>query len=319
MDYFFDVPFYRNLTEVDGWNDVSRNRTKYDVSRFIFKLVTADLPEESKYGDRLAVFGGGMGCGVTREQSIKADVDIVDECQTLRTSISEIKSLKEIGNVNHISVGYDNAAAIKNDLSLKAKKAFSESFKAEQKLTVTTKIHSGVEYKFTETVGENCSEVFCVVTPYKKVRADLYLLAIDFLSIEYKKEWFGLRKKRIKKPFPNGESKNRRDKHPNIIPLGIPVAELNYWQPVTEGPRVVKDKLYYPLSGEEINTINVLPARKELKHRYYWDANNTPTLYQLSNVAFPLKWIDKPQAELSRDELMQIELGEAEEGGWTLF
>jgi hypothetical protein len=40
-----------------------------------------------------------------------------------------------------------------------------------------------------------------------------------------------------------------------------------------------------------------------------------PTLYTLSNIAFPLRWIDR-KGPWTREELEQIEMEEAEGSAW---
>jgi hypothetical protein len=78
---------------------------------------------------------------------------------------------------------------------------------------------------------------------------------------------------------------------------------------------IIKDA-EYKQEVENDADIAVLPPRSDLINRPYWFPDDYPSLYQLSRVAFPYKWVNKPHGELSKQELMDIELGDAEESGW---
>jgi hypothetical protein len=67
---------------------------------------------------------------------------------------------------------------------------------------------------------------------------------------------------------------------------------------------------------ENDSEIKILPPRKDLQNRPYWQPKGFPSLYQLSRVAFPYRWVDMPSTDLSKEQLMKIELGEAETTGW---
>jgi hypothetical protein len=137
---------------------------------------------------------------------------------------------------------------------------------------------------------------------------------IDFLNVEYKRSWGGFRKKLCKSPFPPKSCHSIKD-HPNIIRIGVPVAEFQYWELLPNSSVLIKDSDYVQ-EVEDDAEISVYPPRDGLINRPYWYPNSYPTLYQLSNVAFPFKWVNKRSKEFTKEELMKIELGEAEGTGW---
>lgn len=62
--------------------------------------------------------------------------------------------------------------------------------------------------------------------------------------------------------------------------------------------------------------IIISPPDPTIKHRPYWSTLVIPSLYQLANVAFPVKWINLKNLNSTKEELMKIELGEAEQTAW---
>ncbi len=313
MEYYFEVPFYRDLTKPTGWDVLDPKATKYQVARAIFKVETSQLPGPVKIGRKFEPFGAPRGVIQEKLKVIELESEIFEEKKTIERSIVESQCMEKVlleltskfGDGKLFNVG----GKVKTELANNLKECFQKDFH----ITNSQRIRKTVRYEFRDTVSDECTDLLCGATVYQKCRADLYLLKVDFLNVEYRKSKFGLRKKLVKYPFPDkGVQVNN---HPNIIHIGVPLAELNYWELLPMSAVVIKDEDYSPEVDND-SDISVNPPRPHLKNRPYWSAANYPTLYQLSNVAFPYKWVNKPVDGYTREDLMNIELGEAEYSAW---
>lgn len=313
MEYYFEVPFYRDLTRSTGWDVLDPRATKYQVARAIFKVETCQLPGSSKIGRKFEPIGAPDGAAQEKYKVIELETEVFQEKKTIERSIVESQCMKRILVELASNFGdgmlFHTGGKVKTELSSKLKRYFQSDFN----ITNSQRTRKTVRYEFRDKVSQGCTDRLCGATVYQRCRADLYLLKVDFLNIEYRRSKFGLRKKLIKHPFP--EKGEKLLEHPNIIHIGAPVAELNYWELLPMSSVLIKDDEYSP-EVENDSEISVNPPRPHLIDRPYWSGKNYPTLYQLSNVAFPRKWINKPVEGYTKEELMNIELGEAEYSDW---
>jgi hypothetical protein len=61
MDRYFSVPFYKELTNPDGWENTCGKNRRYQAVRAIFKISTSQLPGPGKIGRKFSVFGAPEG------------------------------------------------------------------------------------------------------------------------------------------------------------------------------------------------------------------------------------------------------------------
>ncbi len=308
-DIFFDIPYYKRLTSFEGWRPLDKKETKYQICRAFFILKTRHKAGPAKRGRKLSVLGSPKGVGQDVLKSIELETEVFKQIDSIK------KSIIESGVVSKISTSLSNefgdgkifkiGGKVNTDLSASLK----ESFLNEFKITNSTRQKETVKYEFKDTIQSENDEILCGVAAYQECKADLYLLKIDFLNVVYEKSLLGLRKKIKKYPFPV-----KGTIHPNIIKIGSYLTSLEYWELLPESSWIVKDAEYAP-DVENDSEIS-LSLDDAVKDRPYWTYPNHPTLYQLSNVAFPYKWINKRNSEYSKQELMNIELGEAEGSAW---
>lgn len=312
MDRYFSVPFYKELTNPDGWENTCGKNRRYQAVRAIFKISTSQLPGPGKIGRKFSVFGAPEGISQEVFKSVELETEIFQETRTIEKSIIDSNSMAKI--LSSLSASYGDGAFFNMGakVDLEASENIKKSFQSEFHVTNAERKKRKITYHFKNTVEKDSSDPLCGVAVYQECRADLYLLQIDFLKVEYKRSMMGLRKKLIKTPFPDS---NKRSKHPNIIHIGTPVAELRYWELMPDSSLIIRDS-DYKQEVENDSEIKILPPRKDLQNRPYWQPKGFPSLYQLSRVAFPYRWVDMPSTDLSKEQLMKIELGEAETTGW---
>lgn len=312
MEKFFEVPFYRSLTKHEGWDcDDKNNKTKYHVARAFFKLETRQLPGKAQIGKKFDVMGSPVGVTNDRLLVLETETETFQQTETISKSIVEsevmIKILNELTTSFGDGVMFKFGGQVKSEMSSKIKHQFQNEFK----ITNSTRKKEKVRYEFRDTVNKECDDQVCGVAVYQRCRADLYLCMVDFLNIEYKRSCFGLRKKVTKYPFPEHTAR----KHPNIIKIGVPVSTLTYWEALPKSSLLILDEQYVPTVNNDAEIAISAPGN-DLKDRPYWSVKKYPTLYQLANVAFPSKWVNKNQENLTKEDLMNIELGEAEHTAW---
>lgn len=311
MEKYFEVPFFKSLTNCNNWNQIDENATKYHVARAIFKMVISHMPGPSNLGRKIEPFGS-PACQ-ERVRIIEVETEKFNESKTIENSIVESSAMDKVLADLTANYGDGNILKVGGKVSTEFSNSLKESFHSEFQITNTQRERTLVRYEFKDTVNENNMDRLCGAEIYQKCRADLYLLRVDFLNIEYKKRYFGLRKKINKFPLP--EDVNSVEKHSNIIRIGSPIAELQFWQLLPGSSVVIKDSDYVQ-EVENDADVEVKPPRPELIDRPYWRPKKYPTLYQLSRVAFPTKYINKPHNEFSREELMAFEHVEAEDTIW---
>jgi len=314
MEYYFEIPIYRDLTKLDGWDDLDGNGVKYQVARAIFKIVTSHMPGQSKLGRKFDVLGAPNGIGQERIKVIEVETEAFEETQTIERSIVESNSMQKIIADLSTSFGDGVIFRIGGKATAEAAENIKSSFQENFQITNSSRSKKTIRYEFKDIVNQDCNERVCGAATYQQCRADLYLLKVDFLNIEYKRRWLGLRKKLVRYPFPKKTVKSSSN-HPNVIHIGAPLVELRYWELLPQSSLIIKDSEYIQ-EVENDSEISVHPPRQDLRLRPYWPADSCPSLYQLSRVAFPFKWVNKPHRELSKEDLMQLELGEAEGTGW---
>jgi hypothetical protein len=164
-------------------------------------------------------------------------------------------------------------------------------------------------FRVRQTIKPGTSELQLAVAAYRKYRRDVYLHYIDYLFVEYRRTTFGLRRKKRNLPRPVGTA------HINLIPVHMPLFRLAYWNLEPESSLLYTETEYENLTKvthpDRVTFLELqesfrlpMPAREE-----------PPTLYTLSNIAFPLRWIDR-RGPWTREELEKIEMEEAEGSAW---
>jgi len=308
-DVFFEIPFYKELTSHKGWGALDKKETKYQVCRAFFILKTHHKAGPAKRGRKLSVLGSPVGVTQDILKSIELETEVFQQVHTIKQSLIESGVTNKLLASLSAEFGdgkiFKKGGKIESELISSIKTSFSEEFK----ITDSVRQKENIKYEFKNTIDPNNSDVLCGVAAYQQCVADLYLLKLDFLNVVYEKSYFGLRKKIRKHPFPENDKE-----HPNVIRIGAYLTTLEYWELLPESSWVVKDADYAP---DVKNDSEIVLTRQEgIKDRPYWSFPKHPSLYQLSNVAFPYKWVNKKQSKYSKEELLEMELGDAEGSAW---
>jgi hypothetical protein len=305
MDSKLTIPFPEDLTKESGW--IQLDRYLYCIARFHLHL-ERNQTREFGFGDVLRTYRTTQHAETEVVEAFEEEVTTVDLRETTRSAalsndVSQKLMAALAGAVK--PPFYEVAANLGASLEQTIRSSVSESIQTSS----TTSRRERKSFTIRQTIKSGAQELQYAVAGYRKYSQDVYLHYIDYLFVEYRTTAFGLRKKKRNLPRPIGTA------HMNVIPIHIPLFRLNYWNleaessllfteteyqslpKVTHPDRVMFEELHAPLRLP-------MPARQE-----------TPTLYTLSNIAFPLRWIDR-KGPWTREELEQIEMEEAQGSAW---
>ena len=305
MDIKLTVPFGEELTKEAGW--IQLNRYLYFIARFHLQIEETQT-RDFAVGDILRTYRTTPHSATEVEKIFEEEVTTVDLKETTRSAALSNDLTRKItatiaGAVK--SPFYEVSTNIGSALEQTIRSSVAESIRSSH----TVSRREMRRFTVRQTIKSGTPELQLAVAGYRKYRRDVYLHYVDYLFVEYRRTALGLRRKKRNLPRPVGTA------HINLIPIHIPLFRLFYWKlepessllyteteyqnltRVAHPDRVTFDELHAPIRLP-------MPAREE-----------TPTLYTLSNIAFPLRWIDR-RGPWTREELEKIELEEADGSAW---
>jgi hypothetical protein len=313
MDIKMQIPFAVDLTKEKGW---SKDSSKYNY--FIVRLNLLIKPRKDEkhlvyIGDQITPFRTTDFVTAGETKTYEYTYSIIDAAETTRTTLIEnefVSSISsEIGAEFKFPAGFGSAT-----LSPKITSSLEQSVKSSITRSMTnTRTISTEEKKTLELrvdVMKGASETQYAVPAYKKYRWDVFLHYIDFLFVEYRPTALGLRKKKTNLPRPEGMN------HTNRIRMNLPLFSLLFWEYIPGGQMIFTESEYrlLPNKVEDPGRVLVEELRESIDLQLP-PRPEKPTLYTLSNIAFPLRWIDR-KGEWTKEELMKIELDEADGSAW---
>jgi len=305
MDFKLTVPFAEDLTKEAGW--IQLNRYLYFIARFHLQI-EQNQTRDFAVGDILRTYRTTPHSATEVEKVFEEEVTTVDLKETTRSAaLSNDLSKKVTATIAGAvkSPFYEVSANIGSALEQTIRTSIAESIRSSD----TVSRREMKRFTVRQTIKPGAPELQLAVAGYRKYRRDVYLHYIDYLFVEYKRTAFGLRKKKRNLPRPIGTA------HINLIPIHIPLFRLFYWQLEAESSLLYTETEYQNLTKvihpdrvtfhELREPIRLpMPAREEL-----------PTLYTLSNIAFPLRWIDR-KGPWTREALEKLEMEEADGSAW---
>jgi hypothetical protein len=305
MDFKLTVPFAETLTKEAGW--IQLNRYLYFTARLHLQIEQSQM-RDFAVGDVLRTFRTTPHSETEVISVFEEEITTVDLNETTR-AVTLSKDLNQrltatIGGAAK-SPFYEVSGNIGASLEQAVRSSVSESMRS----SATVSRRERKTFTVRQAIKAGAPELQVAVAGYRKYRRDVYLHYIDYLFVEYRRTAFGLRRKKRNLPRPVGTA------HINLIPMHIPLFRLSYWNLESESSLLYTETEYQNLTKvahpdrvtftELQEPIRLpMPAREE-----------PPTLYTLSNIAFPLRWIDR-KGPWTREELEKIEWEEAEGSAW---
>jgi hypothetical protein len=305
MDIKLTVPFAEDLTKEAGW--IQLDRYLYFIARFHLQIEENQM-RDFAVGDILRTYRTTPHSETEVVQVFEEEITSVDLKETTRlaalsTDLSRKIAATIAGGAK--SPFYEVSGNLEASLEQVIRSSVSESVRSSATISRREK----KSFTVRQTIKAGAPESQVAVAGYRKYRQDVYLHYMDYLFVEYRRTTFGLRRKKRNLPRPVGTA------HINVIPMHIPLFRLTYWNLESESSLLYTETEYQNLTKvahpdrvtfEELHE----PFRQPMPTR-----EETPTLYTLSNIAFPLRWIDR-KGPWTREELEQIEMNEVEGSAW---
>lgn len=310
------VPFSVDLTEENSWESLNNDGTSFGIIRCHFQLNERLLDEPHQVGDALAVYKSPKGVGSQHVISSSFELEEVKQVNSIEKFLSESESTAKFASELAFKMGFTKnnsiSGKIKAELSEKLKQSVSKSLEINE----SQKVRETTSFEVTNAIDPSVTEPLVAVPVFKRKAFDLLLGHVDYLKVDYKRDRLGLRKKA--KKFPRIFDFNN---HPNRIEFGVPLATIKYWEFLPKSSvLMLEDEHKVQVENAEQLTIES-PLCTKIKYVKFPDV---PSLYQIANAAFPLKWIlrKSPNNQWTEDMLKKIELDEVQSkpnGWWSRY
>ena len=307
MDIKLTVPFAEELTKEAGW--IRLDRYLYFIARFHLHI-EQNQTGELGFGDILRTYRTTPHSETEVMKVFEEEVTTVDLRETTRAAT--------LSNDLTARITATIAGAVKSpfyeastDLGASLEQTIRSSIAESIRSSDTVSRREKRSFTITQAVKPGAQELQLAVASYRKYQQDVFLHYIDYLFVDYRRTAFGLRKKKSNLPRPIGTA------HVNLLPMHIPLFRLSYWKLEVESSLVYTETEYQSLPKVEHPdrvTFDALHVREPVRLRMP-AREEQPTLYTLSNIAFPLHWVDR-KGPWTREELEQIEMEEAEGSAW---
>lgn len=305
MDIKLTVPFGEELTNEAGWTQLGRYL--YFVARFHLHIEQHQT-RDFAVGDILRTYRTTPFSETEVQETFEEEVTTVDVRETIRSAALSRDLTQRVTAA--ISGGatsplYEVSASLGAALEQVVRSSLSESLRESQTVSRRQKR----TFSVTQTIKPGAQELQYAVAGYRKYQQDVFLHYMDYLFVEYRRTTFGLRRKKRNLPRPVGTA------HLNLIPMHVPLFRMFSWNLEPESSLLYTEAEYQNLTKvthpdrvafhELAEPLRLpMPAREA-----------PPTLYTLSNIAFPLRWIDR-KGPWTREELERIEWEEADGSAW---
>ncbi|MCG9699514.1 hypothetical protein L1D19_05130 [Vibrio natriegens] len=306
------VPFSVDLTEERAWEALNEKRTSFGIVRCHFQLNERILNEPHQVGEALAVYKSPKGVGSQHVISSSFELEEVKQIGSIEKFLIESESTAKFASELVSKLGFKKdisiSGKVKSELSEKLKESVSSSLEVSE----SQKVRETTTFEITNTIDPEVTEPIVAVPVFKRKSFDLLLGHVDFLRVDYEREMLGLRRKSRKYPkiidFNN---------HPNRVEFGIPLATIKFWEFLPQSSVLMLEN-DHTVQVENSEQLTVEPPI--CNKRKYVKFPDVPTLYQIANAAFPLKWILRKSSDncWTEEMLKRIELDEVKNAnnGW---
>jgi hypothetical protein len=308
MVTYLSIPHVLSSTREEHWN------RRYDSKLYYlarFNLALCERPTGPiKMGEIVAVHRA-EDAQVETIWSIEATVTTVDFKESMREAIFSKEVSNELTSSISSTLGVDGMASLKiaSEAGVAIKKTLRETITARNTLqsTITNSDRRTFTVKNTRNFRDTPGTYFTVL-PFQEVRADVYAVWFDYLEVRYRRYPLDLRRKRVKNP-PFTETRPRV----NEWELREPLGGFSYWKLMPSDAFQVHEDTYLPeVPDATVVTRSAIENPKTFRKENY---PRVPSLYQLSNVAFPLKWIARND-DWTEADLLGVEEEERRERAW---
>jgi hypothetical protein len=305
MDNVLVIPANEDLTEEAGWTKLD----KYLYFAVRYHLLADDgQTGDFRLGEVLRSFRTTDFTETEIVKTFEVEVNMADLQETTCSILLDQQlSEKVTGTIRGAAKNpfYELTADIGAALERSIRSSVQQSIKVNRSVSTRRK----ESFSVTQRVKPGSRDLQLAVAGYRKYTRKVFLHYIDYLFVEYQVSSLGLRRRKRNLPRPDGRL------HQNRILINTPLFQMSYWQLETESSLLYTEeeyqqapKLLHPgrVSLEALDEEIHFPLPRRLYR---------PTLYKLSKIAFPVRWVDR-KGPWTREDLERIELDEAEGSAW---
>ena len=305
MDKVLVIPTDDDLTREAGWTKV--DKYLYFAVRYHL-YADNEQTGEFRLGDVLRTFHTTDFTETEIVKTFEAEVTKADLQETTCSILLDQQlSEKVTGTIagSAKSPFYELSAEVGTSLERSIRSSVEQSIKVDRSVSMRRK----ESFSVTQRVKPGSRDLQLAVAGYRQYSRKIFLHYIDYLFIEYQVSSLGLRRKKRNLPRPEGNL------HKNRILINAPLFQMHYWMLETESSLLYTEEEYRQAPKVQH------PDRitfEGLDEEIYFPLPNRlyrPTLYKLSKIAFPVRWVDR-QGSWTREDLEKIELDEAEGSAW---
>ena len=302
---YLSIPFAVDLTEEKAWDKLNNKNTRFFVTRFHFLIESVQLNEPHCIGEKLAVFETPQDASQEYVNTVTFGREDVNIISSIKNSLYENKLVAGLATECAAKVKTSGIGEISNSLKMKLNTEFKNSFSQSYRVEENSKVRQNVSFEIKNIFGPSISNPLVAVPVFQRCAFNMYLAYIDYLLVDYRKKYFGLRQIRKNHPKVIGIE------HPNRMRFGVPIARALYWKHLTGSSKFVYEN-EYTLEVSDPDEIEIVPFERQNR---VVEFPNVPTLYQITRAAFPRKWI-KRKGDWTEEELIAIECKEAHDSPW---
>lgn len=308
MVTYMSVPHAIAATRPDVWGR-DRGGRRYYLGRFHLAFCESSVGD-TKMGQKIAVHRA-EDAQVETIWSMEATVTTVNFTESIREAVVSDEMAHELAATisSMLGVGGIAAGRISSEARATVRRSLRKTFTARDTLqnTVTKSERQTFTVKNTRNFRETPG-TYVTVLPFQLMQVDAYAVWFDYLDVRYRRYPFDIRRKRLKNP-PIIDGFRRA----NEWELREPLGSFFYWRLVPSDAFQVRESKYV-LEVPDATVVrreDIQCPRNFRKENY----PRVPSLYQVSNVAFPLKWIPRGD-DPTESELLATEEDERREGAW---
>lgn len=305
MDLKLSVPFAEELTREAGW--IHLDKYLYFIARLHLHIEQSQTGQLA-FGDILRTYHTTSYSETEVVQTFEEEFTTVDLRETIRSATLGNDLTRKLTTTlagSAKSPFYEVSSGVGSSLERTIHSSVGESIRSTETISRREKR----SFTISQTVRSGSSELQFAVASYRRYSQSVFLHYIDYLFVEYRSTMFGLRKKKRNLPRPVDGI------HINRIPINMPLFKVLYWNLEPQSSLVYSETDYQKLPKVTHPDRVAFEELYEKVHLPLPDREEHPTLYALSNIAFPLRWVDR-KGPWTREELERAELEEAEGSAW---
>jgi hypothetical protein len=305
MDGVLIIPADDDLTEEAGWTKL--DKYLYFAVRYHL-LIDDEQTGEFRPGDVLRTFRTTDFTETEIVKTFEMEVTRADlEETTCSILLDQQLSEKVTGTIQGSAKSpfYELSAGVGSALEKSIRSSVEQSIRVDRSVSIRRK----ESFSVVQRVKPGSRDLQLAVAGYRRYNRRVFLHYIDYLFVEYQVSSLGLRRKKRNLPRPEGNL------HKNRIPINAPLFQMNYWELETESSLLYTEEEYQRASRVQHPDRITFETLEEENHFPLPRKLHRPTLYKLSKIAFPVRWVDR-KGPWTREELEKIERDEAEGSAW---